>query len=200
MTGRKKMNRGRLIWGVICLALAALLGVLNVVLPADKLMFQVGEENMPWVPAVILGVVGIVLLATAGIGGQRTEAQAPREEPVVDPEKAALNKRLEAIGWGCFLIMLGGYLLVPHTTVAKGFWSIGVGVIMLGLNAARYFNNIKMSGFTTFLGVIAMIGGVLQLMGLEEIEDAFLLIILGAFLLAKPWFDRQQVFGKAEEA
>jgi hypothetical protein len=194
------MNKGRLIGGIICLALAALLGTLNVVLPADKLMFQVGEENMPWVPVVILGAVGIVLLATAGGGRQERDTPVTREEIPLDPEKAALNKRLETIGWGCFLIMLGGFMLVPHTVVARGFWSIGVGIIMLGLNAARYFYNIKMSGFTTFLGVISLIGGILQLLGLEAIEGPFLLIILGAFLLVKPWFDKRQLFGKAEEA
>jgi hypothetical protein len=200
MTRRKEMNKGRFIGGIICLALAALLGVLNSTLPADKLMFQVGEENMTWIPPVILGIVGIALLATAGGGRQQAKTQATRPEVAIDPAKADLNKRLEMIGWGCFLIMLGGFILVPHTVVAKGFWSIGVGIIMLGLNAARYFLKIKMSGFTTFLGVIALIGGILQLMGLEAIEGAFLLIILGAFLLVKPWFDKRQLFGKAEEA
>jgi hypothetical protein len=155
---------------------------------------------MPWVPVVILGIVGVVLLVTAGGGGQKARTQTPRAQTVVDPAKAALNQRLETIGWGCFLIMLGGFMLVPHTVVARGFWSIGVGVIMLGLNAARYSYNIKMSGFTTFLGVISLIGGTLQLLGLEDIEGAFLLIILGAFLLVKPWFEKRQLFGKAEEA
>jgi hypothetical protein len=194
------MNKGRFVGGIICLALAALLGVLNLTLPADKLMFAMGDENMPWVPVAALGVVGLVLLVTAGFGGQRAGTPVPKKEIIIDEEKAALNKRLETIGWGCFLIMLGGFMLVPNTVIAKGFWSIGVGIIMLGLNAARYFNNIRMSGFTTFLGVISLIGGVLQLMGLEVIEGAFLLIILGAFLLVKPWFDKRQLFGKAEQA
>jgi hypothetical protein len=133
--------------------------------------------------------------------GQRaTPTQAQPREIVVDPDKAALNKRLETIAWGCFLIMLGGFVFVPHTVVARGVWSLGVGIIMLGLNVARYLNDIKMSGFTTFLGILSLVGGVLQLVGLEAIEGAFLLIILGAFLLLKPWFDRQQLFGKAEEA
>jgi len=96
--------------------------------------------------------------------------------------------------------MLGGFMFVPHTVIAKGFWSIGVGLIMLGLNAARYFYKIKMSGFTTFLGVISLLGGILQLAGLEAIEGAFLLIILGTFLLVKPWFDKRRLFGKAEES
>jgi len=192
------VNKPRLIWGIICLALAALLSVLNVTLPADKLMFMVEGENMPWVPVVILGIIGLVLLFTARGGTQKAVQEA--QPKIVDEEKAAMNKRLELMGWGLFLIMLGGFILVPHTVVARGFWSIGVGIIMLGLNAARYFLKIKMSGFTTFLGVISLIGGVLQLVGLEEIESAFLLIILGVFLLVKPWFDKRQLFGKAEEA
>ncbi len=117
---------------------------------------------------------------------------------IMDEEKVALNKRLETMGWGCFLIMLGGFALVPDTVVAKGFWSIGVGVIMLGLNVARYFYEIKLSGFTIFLGVISLVGGVLQLFGMRELDGAILLIILGMYLLVKPWFDKRQVFGKAE--
>jgi len=38
------------------------------------------------------------------------------------------------------------------------------------------------------------------LAGLEAIEGAFLLIILGTFLLVKPWFDKRRLFGKAEES
>ena len=191
------MNKSRLIWGIICLALAALLAVLTVALPENKMMFMVGSTNVPILPAIILGIVGIVLLATAGRREPETaQAAQPR---IVDEEKAALNKRLETIGWGCFLIMLGGFMFVPHTVVAKGVWSIGVGVIMLGLNVARYFYKIKMSGFTTFLGVISLVSGILQLFGLHTLEGAILLIVLGAYLIVKPWFDKRQLFGKAEE-
>ena len=114
--------------------------------------------------------------------------------------KQELNKRLEAIGWGLFLIMLGGFALVPNERVPKGVWSIGIGMIMLGLNVARYFYKIKLSGFTTFLGIVALVGGVLQLLGMHTLEDAILLIILGAYLIVKPWFDKRQLFGKAEES
>jgi len=192
------MNKSRLIGGIICLALAVLIAVLTFVLPADKMIFMVGDANVPILPAIILGIVGIVLLATAGSGGKET-TQAAQPEIVQDPEKAALNKRLETIGWGCFLVMLGGFMFVPHETVANGFWSIGVGVIMLGLNVARYFYNIKLSGFTTFLGVISLFSGVMQLLGMRTLEGAIMLIILGAYLIIKPWFDKKQLFGKAEE-
>ncbi len=38
--------------------------VLNLTLPSSNLMVQVGNINMLWVPPVVLGVVGIILLAT----------------------------------------------------------------------------------------------------------------------------------------
>jgi len=126
--------------------------------------------------------------------------QISKPVSVNDPEKAALNKRLETAFWGLFLIMLGGWALIPDETVPKGAWSIGVGLIMLGLNAARYFNKIRMSGFTTILGVLSLLGGMGEVFGLADLDGAFLLIILGAYLILKPWFEKQKLFGKAEES
>jgi hypothetical protein len=197
MRKERTVNKGRLIGGIICVAVAILLLILYFALDADQMMFMIGGKNRPWVPAVILGAIGIVMLATVNRGG----TQAMEERPIepVDPEKAALNKRLEAVGWGLFLIMVGGSLLVDREVVPKGWWTIGVGVILLGLNLARYLNGIKMSGFGVFLGVLALIGGILELVALKQIEGAILLIVLGAYLLLKPWFDRRALFGSPED-
>jgi hypothetical protein len=191
------MNKSRLIGGIICLAIAALLTVLNLRLPLENIMFQVGAVNMPWVPPVVLGIVGIILLATSG---QRPEAETDAQPAVTDPEKAALNKRLETMAWGCFLILLGGFMFVPDEIIRGGWWSIGIGLILLGLNAARYFYRLKMSGFTTFLGVLSLIGGTVEVIGQYNLDGAILLIVLGSYLLVKPYFDKRQLFGKAEEA
>ena len=190
------MNKSKLIGGIICLLIAGGLAIANLRLPAENMMFQVGDQNMPWVPVVILAVVGIVLLATVRSGGEELEE---KPEIIEDPEKAALNKRLESIAWGCFLVMLGGFMFVPEQIIKGGWWSIGVGLIMLGLNAARYFSGLKMSGFTTFLGTFSIIGGVLDLAGMDGIDGAILLIALGGYLIVKPWLDKRQLFGKAEE-
>jgi hypothetical protein len=152
---------------------------------------------MPWVPVAVLGILGIWLLATAG---QRPQAEAEEAQGVVSPDKAALNKRLETIAWGCFLILLGGFMFVPEEIIKGGWWSIGVGLIMLGLNAARYFNGLKMSGFTTFLGVLSLIGGGLEVLGFYKLDAAILLIVLGTYLLIRPVIEKRQLFGKAEEA
>ena len=191
------MNKSRLIWGIICVLIAGFLTVINLRLPEEDLMFMVGNQNMPWVPVVVLAVVGIGLVIAAFLGKER-ERSEESPEIEIDPGKAALNKRLETIGWGLFLVMLGGFILVPGNMINKGLWSIGVGLIMLGLNGARYYYNMKMSGFTTFLGVVSLLGGIAQLVGWYALEGALFFIILGAYLLLKPWFDKQQLFGKAE--
>ena len=55
----------RLIGGIICLVLAVLLAVLTFVLPADKMIFMVSDTNMPYVPAIILAIVGLLLIITS---------------------------------------------------------------------------------------------------------------------------------------
>lgn len=191
------MNKSKVIWGIVCLAIAAALTVANLRLPPENLMFQVANVNMPWVPPVVLAIVGIVLLATAN---QPEKAKVDAREIAVDPDREALNKRLETVAWGAFLIMLGGFMFVPEEIISGGWWPIGVGLIMLGLNAARYLNGLRMSGFTTFLGILSVVGGVLELVGMEGVDGAIFLIVLGAYLVLKPYFDRRQLFGKAETA
>ena len=192
------MNKSKLIWGIVCIVIAGGLAVANVALPSTDVMFQVGDENMPWVPVGILAIIGITLLSTAFLGTPKEKPE--KKEIVIDEEKAALNKRIETMAWGAFLVMLGGFMFVPEEIIKGGWWSIGVGLILLGLNAARYFNGLRMSGFTTFLGILSVIGGVLDLVGLEGIDGAILLIVLGGYLIVKPWLEKRQLFGKAEEA
>ncbi len=99
-----------------------------------------------------------------------------------------LNPGFETIAWG-------GFFLVWATTevfkfLPDGTGAVGIGLILLGLNAARYFNGIPISGFTTILGILALIGGILELaeasLGLpfELPVFAILLTLLGVILLA----------------
>jgi hypothetical protein len=67
------------------------------------------------------------------------------------------------------------------------------------LNAARYLSKIRMSTFITVLGIIAILTGTAELLGVDLSGLAILLFLLGAYLIVKPWFDKRQLFGKAEE-
>jgi hypothetical protein len=191
------MNITKLTWGIICISLGVLVAILNFTLETDSLIFMVGDVNLPWMPAVILGIIGIVLLSTARKDAPEA-ADLTTVEKSADPEKIAVNKRIETIGWGLFLIMLGGFMFVPQETIPKGLWSIGLGVIFLGLNLARYLKGIKMSVFTTALGIISLVSGGLEMAGWTNLEGGILILILGIYLLFKPYFDKRQLFGKAE--
>lgn len=105
-------------------------------------------------------------------------------------EKQALNRRLEAIAWGLFFVMIGGLGLVPNQQVPEGTWLIGTGVIMLGLNAARAFYGIRMSGFTNFLGIVAILAGVSAFLGVQFPFFPVLLILIGAHIILAP-FERK---------
>jgi hypothetical protein len=105
--------------------------------------------------------------------------------PQTPEDKQALNKRLETIGWGLFLIMLGGMAFVPETTVKQGLWSIGIGLLLLGLNAARYYFKIKMSTGTIILGIIALGSGVGDFLGVELPIIEILIIVAGLNMLYK---------------
>lgn len=192
------MKKLTLYLGILSLVIAAGLLYANLTLPPESLMLMVGDRNMPWLGPVIFAVVGIILLATAKKVEEKMTEEASRPEPEIDPAKAAVNKRLETAFWGIFLIMLGGWTFIPGETVPKGLWNVGVGLLFLGLNAARYFNGLRMSGFTTFLGILSVLGGIGEWMGFD-LGGAVFLIVLGAALILKPWFDKRQLFGKAEQ-
>ncbi len=104
---------------------------------------------------------------------------------MLDPNKRDLDRRLERVGWGLFLIMLGGLAFIPQ--VPGGLWLVGAGIIMLGLNAARYSYGIPMSLFSLGLGVLAILLGLASIFGFDLPLFPLLLILIGANLVYKAW-------------
>jgi hypothetical protein len=100
-----------------------------------------------------------------------------------------LNRNLETMAWGALFIWWGItelFQFLPHGTGA-----IGIGLIFLGLNMARSLNGIPTSGFSTTLGILALVLGGLELassvlhLPFELPVFAILLIVLGVILLAR---------------
>ncbi len=75
--------------------------------------------------------------------------------------------------------------LVPKEQVPEGIWLVGVGIILLGLNAARYFNGIKMSNFTIGLGILALLVGIASFAGVDLPLLPIVLILIGADIIFK---------------
>lgn len=86
--------------------------------------------------------------------------------------------------------MIGIIWFLPEGTVPPDSWLVGSGVIMLGINVVRYIYGIKMSGFTVFLGILALVTGLGGFMGLKLPVFAALFIVLGASLLMRALFKK----------
>jgi hypothetical protein len=103
--------------------------------------------------------------------------------PQTTEDKRTLNKRLETVCWGLFLLMLGVLAIGPKTAAKDAIGSVGVGLILLGLNAARNYFKIKMSTGTIILGIIALASGVGDLLGVELPVIEILIIAAGINIL-----------------
>jgi hypothetical protein len=97
--------------------------------------------------------------------------------------KQGLDQKLQAVGWALFFIMLGGLWLVPKGTVPESTWLIGIGLILLGLNAVRYLSGLKMVWFTLVLGVVALLAGVAGIVGVALPIVPIILIIIGVSII-----------------
>src|SRR5262245_20492487 len=106
-----------------------------------------------------------------------------------DMKTVLWNDRLENIGWGLFLIVVGITFLWPDVEAPLGIWLIGAGLILLGLNAVRYLSSVKTSGFTIGLGSVALVAGIVSPLSVK-IAGA-LLILIGASIILRPLFEKE---------
>jgi hypothetical protein len=103
-----------------------------------------------------------------------------------------LNRNFEAIAWGALFIWWG--ITEMMNGLPNGTGLIGIGLILLGVNALRAMNGIRINGFSTTIGVLALAWGVLELAGavlslpFELPVFAILLMVLGAIILAPALF------------
>ena len=98
-----------------------------------------------------------------------------------------LNPDLGTIGWGAFFILWGITEMFP--SLPEGTGTIGIGIILIGLNLARLWKGQPTSGFTATFGILALLLGALQLarpylhLSFELPIFAILLLTLGLILL-----------------
>jgi hypothetical protein len=97
------------------------------------------------------------------------------------------NLDFGTLAWGAIFILWG--LTGLFKTLPEGTSAVGLGVILVGLNLLRYWKGQPTSGFTTTLGILALLAGALQLvspylrLSFELPVFAILLLALGAILL-----------------
>jgi hypothetical protein len=98
-----------------------------------------------------------------------------------------INRNYDAIAWGAIFIWWGVTEVVKSLPAGSG--AIGIGVILLGVNAARMRNGVPVSSFSTALGILALVWGGLELAGVllnlpfEIPVFGIVLVVLGLIIL-----------------
>lgn len=97
------------------------------------------------------------------------------------------NTDFGTIAWGAIFILWG--ITEMFKSLPEGTGAVGIGVILIGLNLARSWKGQPTSGFTTTLGILALILGALQLarpylhLSFDLPIFAIVLMVLGVILL-----------------
>ena len=97
------------------------------------------------------------------------------------------NLDLGTIAWGALFILWG--LTEMFKFLPKGTGAVGIGIILIGLNLARYWTGRPTSGFTTTIGILALLLGGLELaspflhLSFELPVFSILLLALGVIVL-----------------
>jgi len=98
-----------------------------------------------------------------------------------------LNRSLEAITWGALLIWWGITELI--TSLPNGTIVIGLGLILIIVNVARSRYGVPVNRFSITIGILALVWGGLELLGVllslpfELPIFSILLIVLGVIVL-----------------
>lgn len=101
-------------------------------------------------------------------------------------ERISLNAQIDAIGWTMLFILTGSLWLMPEGLVPEGTWLTGVGLILVGENAARYLIGLKMDAVSTPLGVVALATGLGQVLFRVELFFPVLFLVIGASIFLNP--------------
>ena len=96
-----------------------------------------------------------------------------------------LGRRLDEISLALVLVMTGAMWLAPKGMLPEGSWLVGVGLIVLGLNAVRRLRGLKASGFGLILGLIAFAAGIGRIIGRDLPIIPGVLIVLGVGLVIR---------------
>lgn len=91
-------------------------------------------------------------------------------------------RQIDSAAWAVLFIWIGVALLAH---VPWGWFLIGVGVVVLGAQAARRQASLKVETFAIVIGLIFLVGGAWELLALQWPLIPILLILLGVYLLQK---------------
>ena len=102
-------------------------------------------------------------------------------------QQKTTNKILDAIAWGVFAVLLGaGWLASSYYHVDTGIYvALGVGLILIAINATRTAVKIAVSKFSLFIGLLVLALSGAGLLGFAMPFIPTVIVIVGLFIVAE---------------
>ena len=107
----------------------------------------------------------------------------------VNAAQRELDDRLDTAGEGLLFLLIAAVVLPGGTATYAAI--AGVGVLFLGLNAARFASGIRVRWFSMTLGTWAVIGGLGALAGFKIDAFALFFLLLGVVSLGVAAFPQR---------
>ncbi|UCC57834.1 MAG: hypothetical protein JSW14_05550 [Candidatus Bathyarchaeum sp.] len=97
------------------------------------------------------------------------------------------SKALDGLAWGLFIILIGvGWYVGGVYEIDTGpYIALGVGFILVGLNAVRATTDIKISKFSLFVGLVALAMGAAGILGYALDLFLTIIILIGLFIIGE---------------
>jgi hypothetical protein len=96
------------------------------------------------------------------------------------PTSLLMARKLDVAAWGLFFVWVGFALLAD---VGWGFGLLGIGLITLGAQMSRKLFGLAVEAFWMVVGLLFVVGGILELLSVRISLMPFVLIIAGLALL-----------------
>jgi hypothetical protein len=111
------------------------------------------------------------------------------------------NRRFETLAWGLLLVWLGAWWgFLDSGILPGGSGALGVGLILLGLNIARWLNGIPISVLSTSFGALFLLLGLMKLADVARRCPmcnvnlfALFLILLGGIVLVREFLRVREI-------
>lgn len=104
-------------------------------------------------------------------------------------KKEVLTHKISIFGWGLFLVWLG---LFRWTHFRIGFFLLGLGAIILIVQASRKYFTLKQENFWIVAGIFCIVGGLWDLIETDLPLVPLLLIIAGIVLILSAIWGRKR--------
>ncbi len=109
-----------------------------------------------------------------------SKANVNNTQALKSAEGTKLNRKLEAVGWSLFFIWTA---IAFFAHIGWGVGLLGVGIIILGAQAARKYYALKLEGFWLVVGFFFVAGGIWKLFNIQLGLLPILCVVAGIVLL-----------------